>query len=278
MTSQPPTDEERKQQTAANFDAVAQTYDHAGYPFVLRAAARLVELASPLSGERVLDVATGTGWAALDAARAVGPTGHVMATDLAAEMLGPARAKAALAGLANIEFRTGDAEAPDLPDGSVDLVLCASAIFAFPHPNLAVHEWHRVTRPGGRVHFSTWASPNLGRLLDLYDLHIQRFLPAAPVRRLRLFNATECATLLLEAGFEEVRVVEERLDYVIPDGDSLWAHLDAAHYVRAHHQLSEGQRSAFRRGYLADVERLRTPAGIPVEDEVIFASGVVPLS
>lgn len=198
MTNTQPTGEERKRQITAYFNATADTYDQVGFTFVVPVAARLVELAQLLPGERVLDLATGTGWVALGAAKAVGPSGRVVATDLAAEMLGPARSKAALAGLGNLEFDTGDAEAPSFPDDAFDAVLCASAIFFLTDPDAALQQWRRVTRPGGRVLFSVFSSGLLGPLLDLFDAHIQPFIPELPPRV--RFNAGWCERLLTYRG------------------------------------------------------------------------------
>ena len=273
MKSSPPTDEERKRQTVANFDMLADAYD--AMNFVVRTAVRLVELADLRPGERVLDVATGTGWAALAAAQAVGASGHVLGTDLAEATLEQARRKAAAAGLGNIEFSAGDAEAPLLPDDTVDVVLCASGIFFLPHPDVAVSEWRRVTRPGGRVLFSSFGPGLWGPVRLLYNEHLERFSPAPATPRVELF-ADDCERLLDGAGFENVHVIEERLDYHVPDTEAIWAEVWGGVTRLALLRLTPDQLTAFRGDYLADVERLRTPEGIRMELPAIFASGRVP--
>ncbi|MGH9200836.1 MAG: methyltransferase domain-containing protein, partial [Vicinamibacterales bacterium] len=72
---------------------------------------RLLELAGIKRGQRVLDIASGTGEPGLPAAEAVGPKGSVLLTDQSPEMLAVARDKALALGLANVEFRVCDAEA-----------------------------------------------------------------------------------------------------------------------------------------------------------------------
>ena len=76
---------------------------------------RMLELAEIQTGQRVLDVATGIGEPAVSAARKVGPTGHVVATDQSPQMLEIARERAASLGLQNMEFKVTDAEALELP-------------------------------------------------------------------------------------------------------------------------------------------------------------------
>ncbi len=97
--------------------------------FVRIIAARLVERAALQPGERGLDVGTGTGHVALDAASAVSPDGHVTGIDISAAMLAHARRKAQDASLTNVDFQEGDAQTPALPDASVQVVMSASVIF-----------------------------------------------------------------------------------------------------------------------------------------------------
>ena len=82
-----PDDQNRR--VVANFNALAETYDIVRFTQVC--ARRLVDLAALPPGAQVLDVATGTGWAALAAAQHVGPTGGVLGVDLAPELLERAR-------------------------------------------------------------------------------------------------------------------------------------------------------------------------------------------
>ncbi len=85
---------------------------------------RMVELAAIGPGAQVLDVASGLGEPAVAAAQRVAPSGHVLATDLSADMLGYGRKRAAKLGLANIEFRRMDAQALEVPEAAFDAVLC----------------------------------------------------------------------------------------------------------------------------------------------------------
>src|SRR5205085_7080814 len=83
---------------------------------------RMCELAHIRPGQRVLDIATGLGEPALTAAQWVGPSGHVLATDIALEMLDFGKSRAADMRLGNLEFRQMDAEAMDVPDASFDAI------------------------------------------------------------------------------------------------------------------------------------------------------------
>src|SRR5688500_5360294 len=131
-----------------------------------RCAERLVALCRIQRGERVLDAGTGTGFAAIAAAREVGPDGHVLGIDVSSGMLREAREAVDAAGLRHIDLREGDAtRLPDLTAASLDVVTCAAALLYMPVA-AALEEWHRLLKEGGRVAFSTMCSgsPPAGRI------------------------------------------------------------------------------------------------------------------
>jgi SAM-dependent methyltransferase len=112
----------------------------------------LVETTGVRHGDRVLDIAAGTGNAAVPAARL---GGHVTASDLTPELLVAGRAFAARHGV-ELEWEEGDAEALPYHDGSFDVVLsCVGTMFA-PHHQQTADELVRVCRPGGRIGLLSW--------------------------------------------------------------------------------------------------------------------------
>jgi SAM-dependent methyltransferase len=119
-------------------------------------SARMVGLAGIGPGAQVLDVASGPGEPAVTAARRAGPSGHVLATDLSADMLGYGRKRAAELDLANIEFRRMDAQALELPAAAFDAVLCRWGLMFLPDLEAALAGFHRCLRPGGRLVAAVW--------------------------------------------------------------------------------------------------------------------------
>jgi SAM-dependent methyltransferase len=100
----------------------------------------------------VLDIAAGNGYQSIATARRVGPSGHVLAIDLAPEQLKYAAAAAREAGIEHIETRVMDAESLDLPDASFDAVICHFGVMFLPDLDRGLEEMRRVLKPGG------WAS------------------------------------------------------------------------------------------------------------------------
>ena len=115
------------------------------------ATEKMLELAELRTGNRVLDVAAGTGEQTLLAARHVGPNGYVLATDLCTNMLNAAAEAARTAGLNNVETRVMDPEKLDLDADSFDPVICRLGLHSIRNPPKAVREMRRVMKPGGKV-------------------------------------------------------------------------------------------------------------------------------
>lgn len=128
-------------------------------------APTLLSTAGVATGQRLLDVACGTGVVARAAARIVGPEGRVSGVDLNPAMIEVAREHASA-----IDWRVGDATELPYGDGTFDAVVCQSALFFFPDPQRAVTEMSRVAADGGRVALQTYAGldeqPAYGPFVD----------------------------------------------------------------------------------------------------------------
>jgi ubiquinone/menaquinone biosynthesis C-methylase UbiE len=151
-----------KERDAASYDEVTAEFDRFVERLSPPLARRIVALGEVRSGERVLDVGTGTGIVALHAADAVGAAGRVVGIDLSARMLAVARGKAQSAGVeARLELKRMDAEALELEDRAFDVVLSLFALLHFPAPLAALAEMRRVLRPGGRLVVAVGSRPPL---------------------------------------------------------------------------------------------------------------------
>lgn len=118
----------------------------------------LIKAADLHIGDRVLEVAAGTGDLAVTIAQSVGSTGHVVAVDVSANMLAHAEKAAREAGLNNIETRVMNAEALEFDANSFNAVICRMALMLFGNPLTALTEMHRVVQPGGKVAVMVWSS------------------------------------------------------------------------------------------------------------------------
>jgi len=133
--------------------AAAGYDDHVGQ-YTGKLVPKLLEIARLRPGQNVLDVATGTGIAALAAGELVGASGSVVATDISPHML--ERARERLADFSNSSFSVEDGQALSFPDQRFDAVICNMGLMYFPDPGKGVSEFYRVLRKGGRTTVSVF--------------------------------------------------------------------------------------------------------------------------
>ena len=199
-------------------DAIAELADRMNRP--------LIEAVGITLGQRVLDLASGTGEPALTIARMIGPTGSVTATDLVPAMLAGARRRAEAARLTNLTFDIADMEALPYPARRFDAVTCRFGIMFAPEPARALGEARRVLVEGGRAGFMVW-----GPIEDSTAMHAVREaglavlgsdLRQAAAIPFRLGVPGTLARLFAEAGFSEVEEREIRFTPEIPSDRPFW--------------------------------------------------------
>jgi ubiquinone/menaquinone biosynthesis C-methylase UbiE len=177
----------------------------------------LVDAAAVAEGERVLDVACGTGVVARAAAQRVGSDGRVVGVDLNPAMISVARSLPGPDGAA-IEWLERDALDLQFADGNFDVVLCQQGLQFFSDKAAALKEMRRVLKRGGRLALSVWANPGLynsavGEALARFVSNETaiRFCASrqAPTRE-------EIQHLAMEAGFSAVEVGIRRINARLP--------------------------------------------------------------
>lgn len=152
------------------WDAAASFY-HDDWANQLRPAQdTLLEMANLQPGLSVLETACGTGMVTLRAARAVGSSGSVFATDLSGEMVGKVAEHCADAGLTNVSYARMDAAALNVQDDSCDVALCALGLMYVPDPRKALAEMARAVRPGGRVVATIWGERRNCGWADIFPI------------------------------------------------------------------------------------------------------------
>jgi ubiquinone/menaquinone biosynthesis C-methylase UbiE len=205
-----------------------ENYERYFIPVIGRPLAeRLVAEAELRRGERVLDVACGTGIVARLAAEQVGPRGSAAGLDVNAGMLSVARTIAATAGTP-IRWYETTAESIPLPDDTFDVVFCQLGLMFVADKDAAVREMRRVTVPGGRILVSV---PTPTPFFDVLDGAFERHLPAGAgfVRAVFSLNDTaEVERLFRGAGFDDFSVRREALELVLPSAQEfLWQYVQS---------------------------------------------------
>ncbi len=179
-------------------------------------AERLVGLVGLEPGQRVLDVASGTGVVARAAAVAVGPRGRVIASDISPSMLAIAAADPG-EGSAPIETLECSATALELADGAVDMVLCQQGFPFIPDRAAAAAQMARVLGPGGRVGVAVWLADVDLEPFETYakvlrDLGVDEPFPGGYDMSGFKMSVAEVAAALGAGGFTGIDVVTRQLE------------------------------------------------------------------
>ncbi|MBK0329749.1 methyltransferase domain-containing protein [Rhodobacteraceae bacterium F11138] len=142
------------------WDAAADHYHDAWQVQLAPAQGTLLRMAGLLAGQSVLEVAAGSGLVTSALARAVGPEGHVLATDLSGKMVAQLSTRVSAMGLDQVNCTRMNAERIDADDAAFDHVVCALGLMYVPDPERAMGELARVLRPGGRLTVTVWGARN----------------------------------------------------------------------------------------------------------------------
>lgn len=211
-------------------------------------SAELLRTAGLQRGERVLDVACGTGVIARLAAEQIGPTGSVVGVDIAPDMIEVAKSLPSSG--APIEWRVGDAASLPLPDNSYDVVLCQMGLMFMEDRPAAVGSMRRVLAPGGRLVVST-----PGRIQPAFELmeqaivdHISPELGGFVRAVFSMHDPVAVATLLRDTALRDVtaRVSTSTLR-LAPPAEFLWQYINLTPMGPFVAQAPEAAQSAMER-------------------------------
>ncbi len=269
----------------AVWEAMAPGWDdrHTYFEEVARPVTeRMLERLQPSAGETILDLAAGTGVVGFSVAGLVGPTGRVIVSDFADAMVEVAGRRAQELGLQNVECRVLDAEHLDLPDGSVDGVVCRWGYMLMADVGAALRETRRVLRAAsGRVACAVFAGPeqNPWAALPSRVLRERGYMPAAEAGAPGIFALADrdrLRRLFTEAGFSDPAIDEVTFRFRFAGVDDYWEFLNSAAGAIAMvlNRLGEKERERVREEIS---ERLRSfgEAGeieLPATSLALFAS------
>lgn len=132
-----------------------------------KATDKMLEMMNVSNGQRILDIAAGAGEQSITAAKKVGPSGYVLATDISANILDYAGQMAQQAGLKNIETKVMDGENLELDDETFDAVISRVGLIYFPDQQKALKEMLRVLKPGGKIGAIVYSTPEKNKFFSV---------------------------------------------------------------------------------------------------------------
>jgi ubiquinone/menaquinone biosynthesis C-methylase UbiE len=247
------------------------------------ATERMLDLAGIGAGDRILDVAAGTGEQTLAAARRVGPTGSVLATDISASMLAVAADVLLQEGWSNVETLVADAQRLDLPPGSFDAAISRFGVMLIPAHQEALSAIRRALRPGGKLAAMVWSMAERNPFLALPReiLQARGMLPPPEPGQLEagpfaLGTPDALATVFRQAGFRDVVIEPVAIRWRFP---SVAATLDyyRLNVAAMRREIADRLQGAAGEQVFAEIEqaldRFRGPDGIEVPGEALIGVG-----
>ena len=250
------------------YDSYIGRWSRLFVPAVLTAAEVVV-------GAKVLDVAAGTGEAALMACPIVGTSGIVIGADIAPAMLRAARVRLNQSSFGPV---AADGQALPFSDGSFDAVICQLGLQFFPDPARELAEFRRVLRPGccAAVCVISTAdrAPMWGILCDV----LSRFLPRQRdllELSFALADAHLLETLFADVGFQDIRIDREIRQVVFDSIDEYWDPIEAGvgSQPQAYLSLSDADRRAAREEISAQLSRFVSDGKLRMSVEMLIGKG-----
>lgn len=174
-------------------------------------AKAVVDRADLRAGEAVLDVGCGSGATTFEAAWRVGPQGRVVGADISGALLELARRRAGEQGLEGVDFVRADVQTHAF-DPSFDAIVSRFGVMFFPDPVAAFANLRRALKPGGRLAFACWRSPEDNAIAQVPLEAAAPFLPEVPKfernapGRFGFADPERVRTILAEAGWREVEI------------------------------------------------------------------------
>lgn len=209
------------------YDAGAAAYDRLTGRWSRLFVPAALDAADVSVGDRILDVATGTGDAALIAAARLGSSGSAVAADLSLPMLAIGRSKASER---RLMFVAADAQALPFPDRVFQAVICLFGLMFFPDKVTALRDFRRVLRPQARAVITVWGPPHRAPFAGIVADALADQLPCDREDLLRPFalaDPRQVEQLLAEAGFCQIKITRQIREARFSSFEDFWEPVEA---------------------------------------------------
>lgn len=268
------TEEQNIAMIKETFDAVSESYDNEALRFFSKSAKHLLGCLDLRGDEWVLDVATGTGNAALAIAGSL-TTGRVTGVDFSCGMLDQARRRALLMEIDNVEFEEGDMRILRFPADCFDAAVCAFGIFFVGDMHTQLAQIRSVVRSGGQVAITSFREDYFHPLKDMMlDRLVSYGVAKPPEIWKRVSSEAGCRELFEQANLKNIRIEHKNVGYHLHAVDEWWDIIWDAGFRRLVSQLPAETLEQFKREHLQEVDSLKTAQGLWLNVPVLFTTGI----
>ncbi len=254
------------------WDKASADYEEYWKKQIEPAQKRLLEMAALRPGERVLDIACGTGLITFPAAMSVGAQGSVVGTDISDRMIERGREESAKQGFTNVTFQRADAEALDFPESSFDAALCSLGLMYVPEPKNALRLVRRLLKPGGRMVAAVWGQRDRCGWAGIFPVVDARVKSEVCPMFFQLGTGDSLRTAMEIAGFTDISVsrLANPLHYASAE-DAIGAAFVGGPVALAYAHFDDDTRDEAHAEYLRTIQPYRRGEGYSIPGEFVVA-------
>lgn len=238
------------------------------------AQTRLLDIVHLRNGERVLDVACGSGLVTFRAAAMVGTNGSVLGTDISEKMVDIARKRIPDSHQMQVQFSRADAEDLSLDEGTFDVAICSLGLMYVPDPRNALAQMHRVLKSRGRATLAVWGQRSRCGWAEIFPIVDARVQSDVCPMFFQLGGSDVLKNLCQEVGFTKVDAerLDVQLEYDSPE-DACGAAFAGGPVALAYSKFSDTVKEEVHAEYLASIAAFRRGAGYSIPGEFVIAYG-----
>ena len=235
---------------------------------------KLLELANIKKGDKIIDIACGTGLVSFPAAEQAGDKGSVMANDISDKMVETGTAIAKERKLSNISFQRMDAEELDVEDNSYDVALCALGLMYFPDPLKAIKEMYRLLKPGGHAVVAVWGRRKNCGWSEVFEIVDRRVVSEVCPMFFNLGNEGTLQQYMNAGGFKNISAerINTVLDYSSGE-EACGAAFQGGPVALAYSKFSEDVKKEVYKEYIESIKSFKKTDGFHVPGEFVVAVG-----
>jgi ubiquinone/menaquinone biosynthesis C-methylase UbiE len=256
------------------WDRAASYYEQSWQRQLAPAQDLLMTMAALRPGERVLDIACGTGLVTFRAATTVGASGEVVGSDISEAMIDVCRSAATTRGVTNARFERMEAEKLALPDASFDVVLCALGMMYVTDFAGSIREMFRVTKAGGRAVSAVWGKRDRCGWAEIFSI-VERRVQSDVCPMFFQLGTGDVQKMLFEAaGFADV--TSERITTVLEYADGEEATMAAfagGPVAMAYSRFDQAARASAHSEYLKSIAPYKRVDGYAIPGEFVVTRG-----
>jgi ubiquinone/menaquinone biosynthesis C-methylase UbiE len=236
---------------------------------------KLLEMAELKPGEKLIDIACGTGLVSFPAAEKLGRNGFVLATDISDNMVKIGNESANEKKYTNIRFERMDAEELNVPDEEYDVAICALGLMYVPDPVKALKEMFRVLKPGGRAVAAVWGQRDHCGWAEIFEIVDKRVSSEVCPMFFNLGNRDMLKRSFEAAGFSNIIFERLNTELIYHSGEEACGAAFAGGPVALpYHKFSEQVKTEVHKEYLDSIKSFQQGSGYAVPGEFVVARGV----